>query len=99
MADDKGSDLDVFEGLTKKKSSGPVSMPAGPATMRGGVTSPPSRPLPPPKKPSGSAIPIPKPPPSKGSAAPPSAPPPSMPRDSESPQLSIKPAPSMGGLF
>ena len=100
MADDKGSDLDVFEGLTKKKSSGPASMPSGPSTMRGGVGGgPPSVPLPPPKRPSGSAIPIPKPPPSKAppskapmsSGLPAPKPPPSR-RDSDSPSLSIKPA-------
>ena len=105
MADDKGSDLDVFEGLTKKKSSGPASMPSGPSTMRGGVGGPPSVPLPPPKRPSGSAIPIPKPPPSKAppskapmsSGLPAPKPPPSR-RDSDSPSLSVKPA-SVSGVF
>ena len=82
MAEDKGSDLDVFEGLTKKQpSSGPASqaVPAAPGTIRGGVgVPPPSRPLPPPKKPSGaSALPMPKPPPSKRSNS--GAPPPSAP--------------------
>jgi len=100
MGDDKGSDLDVFEGLTKKKSSGPASMPSGPATMRGGVGGPPSVPLPPPKKPSGSAIPIPKPPPSKapGSSGLPAPKPPPSRRDSDSPALSVKPS-TPSGIF
>ena len=57
-------------------------------------------PLPPPKRPSGSAIPIPKPPPSKspGSSALPAPKPPPSRRDSESPALSVKPA-SVSGVF
>lgn len=93
MAEEKGSDLDVFEGLTKKKSS----VPAAPNTMRGGLGGPSSSRLPPPsKKPSSSALPAPKPPPSKrssSSALPaPKAPKSSKKGDSEAPALSIKPA-------
>jgi PEGA domain len=95
MADDKGSDLDVFEGLTKKKSSGPTSMP--PATIRG-TGAPSGVPLPPPKRSSGSAIPIPKPPPSKRSSALPKPKPPPSRGESEAPSLSIKPA-SVSGIF
>jgi len=76
MAEDKGSDLDVFEGLTKKGStSSPGSMPssggtAAPATLRGGLGSAASegRPLPPPKS-SGGALPKPKAPPKKRESA------------------------------
>ena len=70
---DEGSDLDVFEGLTRKErpSTSPAPMsgvPSAPATMRGGM-GPSSRPLPPPKNSSGAgaALPKPKPPPSKRS--------------------------------
>jgi hypothetical protein len=69
MADETGSDLDVFEGLTKKKPE-PSSPPAASPTIRGGVT--PSRPLPPPSK-KGGALPKPKPPPSKRPSSAPSS--------------------------
>jgi serine/threonine-protein kinase len=74
MAEDKGSDLDVFEGLTKKKKAaasvpGSQPIPSGPATMRGGLTPAPpaSKPLPPPRSSSAapSSLPKPAPPPSK----------------------------------
>lgn len=97
MAEEKGSDLDVFEGLTKKKSS----VPAAPNTVRGGLGGPSSSRLPPPsKKPSSSALPAPKPPPSKrssSSALPAPKPPKSKKGDSEAPALSVKPA-SVGSL-
>lgn len=73
---DKGSDLDVFEGLTKKKreSSGPGSSPS---TLRGGVSvptgpvsAPQSRPLPPPKSSGSASLPKPKLPPKRNSGAP-----------------------------
>ena len=58
MADDKGSDLDVFEGLTKKKKTGTAGgMRPAAATMRGGLA--------PPRSPSGSSLPLPKLPPKK----------------------------------
>lgn len=84
MAEDKGSDLDVFEGLTKKKkqpsipgpsSVAPASVPAAPETMRGGLgmTGPASRPLPSPKSVGGAALPKPKPPRKKGNSVPPAS--------------------------
>ncbi len=110
MADDKASDLDVFEGLTKKKESShaPPSLdgggvPSAPPTMRGGTGAPSARVLPPPKRPSESALPKPSGPPSKrpsSSALPKPKPPPSKrpsssppgSRESDAPVLSIKPA-------
>ncbi len=79
MAEDKGSDLDVFEGLTKKKkqpsvpettSDAPASVPAAPETMRGGLgAGPSSRALPPPKSVGAGALPKPTPPPKKASGS------------------------------
>jgi serine/threonine-protein kinase len=76
-AEEKGSDLDVFEGLTKKKKQPstpePTSqpIPSGPPTMRGGLAMPPpSSKLPPPKS-VGGALPKPKPPPKKSNSSPP----------------------------
>jgi hypothetical protein len=80
-AEEKGSDLDVFEGLTKKKKQPstpePVpqstAVPSAPPTMRGGlVMPPPSSKMPPPKS-VGSALPKPKPPPKKSNSTPPSS--------------------------
>ncbi|MEM1031139.1 MAG: PEGA domain-containing protein [Myxococcota bacterium] len=101
MAEDKGSDLDVFEGLTKKKSS----IPAAPETKRGGVGATSSRLPPPSKKAPPSSLPAPKAPPaskrSSSSALPAPKPPKSKRsgagRDSETPALSVKPA-SVGAL-
>ncbi|MFP6687406.1 MAG: PEGA domain-containing protein [Polyangiaceae bacterium] len=58
MSEDKGSDLDVFEGLAKKDSApASVAVPPPPGTLRGGLA-PPSgpAPLPPPSAAPASAV-------------------------------------------
>lgn len=99
MAEDKGSDLDVFEGLSKKKRSS-SAVPPAPGTIRGGLAPPSSKaPLPPPKK--SGALPRPTPPPSRSTPPPSSLPTPRVPSsrsgDSDAPVLSVKP--STGGLM
>ena len=102
MADDSGSDLDVFEGLTKKKkkgAAGGIRPPA--ATMRGGLARPKasggsSLPLPkiPPKSSKssgGSSLPLPKMPPKKRPSS--GAMPASLPKPKLPPPKSSKSAP------